>query len=136
MMPTVRRRFRLLTLGMIVGCATAGAGAADSWTFKNKEQFVLAPSSGPSLLQQCSRDTPKTSGIYWRPDASQIKALESGLPKYLASRAAKAEAVPPQGAYRRQYVGIVQNGRRLIYGNFYGQPSVGKFDETRDPVIA
>ena len=47
--------------------------------------------------------------------------LEAALPAALAADAEGGELVdrrPPTG-WRRQYIGIVRNGERFIYGNFY-----------------
>ena len=37
--------------------------------------------------------------------------------------------------YHRQYVGIVVNGKRLIYGNFYPASVSEYFDEKSTPVV-
>lgn len=61
---------------------------------------------------------------YWTPSSEQVAALESALPDYLQGTA------PPQSPelwrrlpeYRRQYVGIVEEGEQLIYANFFCNP--------------
>jgi hypothetical protein len=81
--------------------------------------FILPDHAGRSLLKQCSRDTPANVSQFWNPSTQQIQKLESLLPKYLRDGADPRRSIPSNVEYHRQYVGIVVNGKRLIYGNFY-----------------
>ncbi|MDR3159703.1 MAG: hypothetical protein LBU11_12040 [Zoogloeaceae bacterium] len=83
-------------------------------------RFILPASAGAALLRQCSRATPTNVSGFWEPALAQIEELETRLTAYLAARVKSGEAVPPGSiAYHRQYVGIISDGARRIYGNFY-----------------
>ena len=82
--------------------------------------FVILPAShGAALLKQCSRSTPQNVSEFWQPSQSQIAVLEKSLPNFILARATRHEPIPDLRPYHRQYVGVVVNGERLIYGNFY-----------------
>ncbi len=105
-----------LTL-LFLTCAPR-AGAAPSLPV---DAVVLLPSQADSLLAQCSRETPSKGGEAWTPSVEDILALESLLPEALRlSRHIRGPdfSKAPNG-WKRQYVGIVRNGRRLVYGNFF-----------------
>lgn len=69
--------------------------------------------------QQCSRGTPAPGQDAWGPGAAEIARLEAALPAALAAqRPGEDWSAFPQN-WRRQYVGIVRDGRRYVYGNFY-----------------
>lgn len=98
--------------------ALAG-GAACAGTLP-PDAVVLPGRMVSTMLHQCSRQSPAIGESNWRPGADDILALEHLLPKALMAQAAKSDpdwSSAPSG-WRRQYVGIVLNGRRLIYGNF------------------
>ncbi len=82
---------------------------------------VLPLSEGPHL--------PETSATayYWTPNASDLRLLDANLPKRL---------VP----YYRQYLGITERGRRLIYINGFSagdatQFTGGPYDWHRHAVV-
>ena len=59
-------------------------------------------------------------GPHWTPIEAQVRALEAGLPAYLA-RAAPAASRLRQGlaGYRAQYIGIVRDGRQVVFANWF-----------------
>ncbi len=99
-----------LTCG-VAQAASLPAGAA-----------VLPGSAVGEMLHQCSRGAPARGEATWQPGARDIRALEAMLPRALTaarpSRDPTNWAAAPSG-WRRQYVGIVLTGKRLIYGNFF-----------------
>jgi hypothetical protein len=110
---------KILVVASLVACSGAWAQAA-SFSLPADARFILSPDIGPSLLQQCSRNAPEGIKEFWLPSAKDISNLERKLVPYLATRAKSGAAVPPQDVtYHRQYVGLVRDGVRLIYGNFY-----------------
>ena len=78
---------------------------------------VLPGDAATRLARQCSRASPAGFEATWQPATADIAALEKALPEALATddrsgwRAAS-------GDWRRQYVGLVRQGVRTIYGNF------------------
>jgi hypothetical protein len=103
--------------------------------------FILPVDAGLSLLKQCSRDAPDRVSQFWNPSTAQIGRLERLLPQYVRAGSDPRRHVARNVEYHRQYVGIVVDGRRLIYGNFYPastfQPvgAMARFDEKSTPVV-
>ncbi len=54
---------------------------------------------------------------YWLPSEPDVLKLEAKLPGYLSELAQRAPSARLE-EFTRQYVGVVSNGRRLIYGSF------------------
>lgn len=63
---------------------------------------------------------PRAEG-YWTPGEADVLALEAGLAAFL--QAAAPEASPElwrkQPTYKRQYAGLLRDGRRLVYASFF-----------------
>ena len=84
-----------------------------------QNHFAILPINvAPHLLEQCSRETP-TSDSFWLPEQSQIIQLEGLLAQFINHKKENAYNTPIPQAYDRQFIGIVQNGEKLIYGNFF-----------------
>lgn len=82
---------------------------------------ILSEDVVGGMLSQCSRDAPQAGEGTWRPSVGDILALEARLPGAVA---AQPEASHIQGGqlpngWRRQYVGLVREGRRYIYGSYF-----------------
>ena len=114
-------RWLIATAALVASQVCAGEGRL---RFPGGGARVFAVSNAPALLRQCSRNTPMKVSEFWTPSSEQISALESLLPSAISRRKAEGLVVPPDGSYHRQYIGIIQAGRRLIYGNFYHSPDV------------
>lgn len=127
-------RNKLLSLLLLT---TVGQALADwSITFHPTARYVLPSSAGPALLRQCSRFVPSNVSEYWQPSSEQIRELEARLVPYLAKRAAAGAETPPASPrYHRQYVGIVSDGVRLIYGNFFSGQGIPRSTEAKTAVI-
>lgn len=98
---------------------------------------VLPESQIGAMLRQCSRASPSAGQGGWRPSAADISALERRLLAALADAPqarAMSNGAPPQG-WLRQYVGLVRDGRRYVYGNFAPQGDVSSSDWRRTPLI-
>lgn len=98
---------------ILLAIALAAAAPTDG------EYVLFDRSKTAAMLRQCSRDAPAPGEAGWTPLAGDIIALEAALPTMLAAQIARrpAFASAPHG-WLRQYVGIVRDGRRTIYGNF------------------
>lgn len=86
--------------------------------FRPERAVVLDPHS-MRTWQPCRTST--TAGIsgFWTPESGEIERIDSLLPRILSSGLKRVDpsTVLHPALYYRQYVGIVQNGRRLIYVN-------------------
>ena len=82
------------------------------------EGVIVPEARAPEFGMLQGRNKPPSE--YWTPTAEQVVELESKLSDYLKSTApARApELWKKLDQYKRQYVGIVVEGRRLIYANF------------------
>jgi len=108
----------LTALLLLAACAPASAQVRG-------DIAILPGSAASELLEQCSRTTPKPGEGTWAPSWSDIAALEAALPAALTERTearALADRTPPEG-WVRQYVGLIRDGRRFVYGNFVPQGS-------------
>jgi hypothetical protein len=73
---------------------------------------------GPRLTRPCTRPG-RDAQSYWSPDFAAVKAAEDRLPAYVAATRGCAKRFKPLAEYRRQYVGVVVDGRRRLYLNAY-----------------
>lgn len=80
----------------------------------------LPATEAKDLLKQCSREDGAPFQSAFRPSKAEVRAMLAALPAALA-----ADARPqgpsidrPLSDWRGQYVGIIRDGRRYIYGNF------------------
>jgi hypothetical protein len=129
------------SLGVLFVCAVAAASALRAqpaqpggMQLPSSGIFILPVSAGQSLLRQCSRSSPSKVSQFWSPSLEQIQRLERALPTYLRVEG-RTPVIADTVAYHRQYVGIVVNGKRLIYGNFYPISVSDFFDEKSTPVV-
>jgi len=107
----------------LVGCAApprAGPVAGEGY-----RGFVLAPREGYRSEFDCD-------GL-WLPSAADITAAERGLASYVAGEAPELARKLP--SYYRQYLGVVRDGRRLIYINAMHEDSLAE-DPELDPTEA
>ncbi len=65
--------------------------------------------------------TGRAEGKFWEPARGDVLQFEEGLAGYL--REARNERSPELwrklGDYKRQYVGVIEDGRKVIYANFF-----------------
>jgi hypothetical protein len=151
-MKTKRILLRILLLAslFISSCLSLSVTNAGGWEFTTLDKPLQAISANgsegvilprklvPEVLNQCSRPAPSVKEGVWEPTAKDIKRLEGLLPAYVAAH-------PPQLApdllrtlkqYKRQYAGVIQKGRRIIYVNvFLSYPSYGSDDWRRTAVV-
>lgn len=71
-----------------------------------------------------------TDAEYWSPTEADIHALESGLPAYLQENKSAFYMTETLiwerlDEYNRQYVGVVLDGRKVIYANYLCQRGEG-----------
>lgn len=63
---------------------------------------------------------------FWLPTEQDVAALEAALPDYLTANDEMFENLPVLwerlSKYKRQYVGYLENGQRVIYVNYFYNP--------------
>ena len=127
------------SIGILLVCTVAAADAAlaqpSQMGLPIGGRFILPTSAGQSLLRQCSRSSPGNVSQFWNPSVEQIQKLERALPGYVRSSQGRKPVIAETVEYHRQYVGIVVNGKHLIYGNFYPTSVSDTFDEKSTPVV-
>lgn len=77
---------------------------------------VLPPTEVVHLERLCSREGPGRVTAGWQPTSEEIVQAEARLPKFVLANGRPKE---PLSEYRRQYLGVVIGGRRLIYVNVF-----------------
>jgi len=89
-------------------------------SFAQRSKSALLPASeAKALTNQCSRDSPSDFSDTWEPSSKDIVKMESTLSK-ISSLTAKScciegSTVEHPDDWYLQYVGIVRNGKKLIY---------------------
>lgn len=77
--------------------------------------------------------TGSTSPTYWTPEKAHVIDLENRLVVYLRGKAPPNSKIRKDlRSYRRQYIGIVHEDRRLIFTNFFCETN--RQDWTRKPI--
>ena len=116
---------------MLVGCVTllfAGALSAQ----EKRPSVVLPPSGAQAVNRLCSRSGPGRIDSGWVPEARDVEKLEARLGEVkLESSGSARTTIPNPFSFYRQYVGIVVNGRRLIYINAFARDLVSQTWKTR-----
>ena len=101
------------------------------------DAVVVAGANAAGLLHPCSRDAPLAVEGTWQPRVEDILAIERVLRQTLVSRPPYGDAdwsKAPSG-WRRQYVGIVRNGHRYIYGSFFPKHAMDDRSWRAEPVV-
>jgi hypothetical protein len=106
----------LLLAVCAIGCSPAAGQPSLS-----QDAVILPGRMAARMLRQCSRSAPTGGKSTWQPSVGDILSLEAVLPKALMAHgpSSSPDWSTVQSKWRRQYVGIVLNGRRLIYGNYF-----------------
>lgn len=97
------------------------------------DAVVLSVNNVPLMLEQCSRSS-EVDPVGYLPTATEILALEAALPGALEAAMAGREswqqfsAGRPLQGWRRQYVGVIRDGRRFVCGNYF--PERSAYDDT------
>src|SRR6266480_3041769 len=94
----------------LLSLALSGATVAETLP----EHCVILPQSqGPALIRQCSRMSPTNVTDFWTPSVSDVLGIEQRLPELLRKSGHRINFA----ASRRQYLGFVSHGKKLIYLN-------------------
>jgi hypothetical protein len=86
-------------------------------TIGGLQGLIANPQTASLVLRQCSRATPDSSKVtgYWTPTNQHLQALEDALPDYVKQQHATLKDL---ASYRRVYVGMIYEGRRVVYVDF------------------
>lgn len=104
------------------------------------DAVILPDAARLTILRQCSRSVPEPGEAGWQPNGADIAALEAELPAALNGRpeARDRDMTGAPSGWRRQYVGLIRGGRRLVYGNFFPRgpaENSSRFDWRAMPVV-
>jgi hypothetical protein len=91
----------------------ASAGTTYTMVSESSYYAVIVPESDGPIVD------PDAEG-YWTPTKGDIDPLEARLSDFLRRAAAprSPDLWQKQASYKRQYTGLIRNGRRLIHANF------------------
>ena len=111
----------LLALAGSIAAPALSAPPGVGGPMKTRSVYIFPGQQGAALLKQCARRVPQNISDYWTPTDLQVAALKTALEDYLRQHSADRGDVlsHPLDSYHAQYVGIVSDGKRLVYGNFY-----------------
>jgi hypothetical protein len=84
---------------------------------------ILPVTRAPRVFCQCSRRTPGPGDDYYIPSIEQISALERDLPAFVLAQTTFWLPNPKLDRYKRQYVGVIRGGRKMIYVNLFSDSS-------------
>ena len=98
---------------------------------------ILPGAAVSEILDQCSRDSPAAGEATWRPEWQDVLRLEAALPAAVTASPERRDLIVGQlpTGWKRQYVGILRNGERFIYGNFYPVRSGIEEGRIAEPLI-
>lgn len=96
------------------------------------EDFAILPIDKAEEVVRFYRRAPLGSSVdgYWFPSRSEVLEAEKRLPDFFA----KAKKRPKGGleTFNRQYMGIVVQGRKILYISFFSKTSID-MDWKREP---
>jgi hypothetical protein len=111
---------------------------AATFALDSSMRTILPETEGLVISMLCSRRHPRTIEGIWTPDAQLVERLDSRLGPLLQGALAlnprPRPSVTNAAQYYRQYVGLVVDGRRLVYIN--GFVSNNRNDPTPPPAWA
>ncbi len=122
---------------LVAGLLAATAIALPARAASDTDYIVMPFDQAKALLSQCSRSTPSLGQQGWTPSPGDVARFETALPNALAPAAVNHPFLKaaPKG-WLRQYVGMIRNGHRVIYGNFFPTGFDGEFNYWRREAVA
>jgi hypothetical protein len=90
-------------------------------SIEGAEGVILPVAIAGQILDQCSRTTLGKCEGYWLPTLKDIEPIEKNLSAYVKAHPDKG--YPNQwkqlDKFRRQYAGLIRNGKKTIYVNLF-----------------
>lgn len=123
----------MMRLAITIAFGTTIAGCA-TYPSPVERVTLIDPALGERATTTCSRAGPENPTRFFTPTPREVTAIESAAMRLLRSRADEYRALLPDSngvepgpfdwpnepaLYARQYIGYYENGRRMIYGNYY-----------------
>ncbi len=87
---------------------------------------VIPEAEGYKVERPCSRRSPGAITAVWRPDSALVARIEKALAPLVQGALERSpwagKVTGTADAYYRQYVGVVIDGRRIVYVNAFRSP--------------
>jgi hypothetical protein len=91
---------------------------------------ILKPKDAPKVVKSCNPEIPPDITGYWTPSIADAQQMEALLPDFLLNSPIHRQF----SDYYRQYVGVIADGRKLVYVNAFITPSEWHVDWRTEPV--
>ena len=125
LLPGIFAASLVVAVALVCGVAITQAQARADEPFEvirtdDFEGVIVSREKAADFMKSFSGMTEKET---WTPGKSEIIKLEAGIKSYLKKAAAKRSPNlwSKLAKYKRQYIGIVRNGRKVIFSNFFCQ---------------
>ena len=127
----LRRNFPIIlllipTLLSLTSCKSKTEEPSNRLVRTSTFEGVIFTQQHAEILNRTLGDSRITG--YWTPGQADVISLEAGLFNYLQSVANLFPQGPPTEEqlleYHRQYLGIIEEGRHVIYANYFCEDSV------------
>lgn len=115
------RKVLLVLILFLTACTSQPASPAPNAEGENWVAFSADKARADQMLDWLF--PADADAEYWSPTKADVRTLESGLPAYLQENKSvfymtDAPIWEQLGEYNRQYVGIVLEGRKVIYASY------------------
>lgn len=113
------------TTALALALTLAIASATITHASAPQRVTIFTGKAASKMLEQCSRGTPQKGSGWFRPTRQQIDALDRATARDLAKLTWPRDRVKVSNVatLRREYavevVGIVRDGQRFVYGNYF-----------------
>jgi len=85
----------------------------------SSRSVILEPKDAPKVVKSCNPEIPPDIAGYWTPSIADAQQMEALLPDFLLNSPIHRQFAD----YYRQYVGVIANGRKLVYVSAFITPS-------------
>src|SRR5664279_5397957 len=93
------------------------AGAAEE---SSKRVVALKIEAFKNGFRLCSRKGPENIATYWELRQAEAERIDRALMKHIARSGLRSQLSLAPDGYVRQYLGIVRDGRQVVYINAFG----------------
>jgi hypothetical protein len=124
-------RLSILIIALIAGsaCSALSPGNSSLQTRPIREKSILLPAEkAKELTSQCSRKGPERFSGTWNPTARELTKMEANFEKIIGLKS------NPE-SYFMQYVGLLIDGKKVIYINAFRNNSYTAKNWKTTPII-
>jgi hypothetical protein len=105
--------------------------------FAQREKSILLPATeAKNVTNQCSRPSPKDFSDTWEPSKEEIEKMETNLSKIKKLKVKKCcikgEKIENPEEFYMQYIGIIVEGKKLIYINAFSEHGIMQMVQNED----